>query len=919
MLIVEDDFTFVELVRQFLEHSQRASFRLEHAASLAEARACLPQGKFDIVLLDLSLPDSTRDKTLGALLAEAPNVPVVIMSGHDDEEMAIQSLQAGAQDYLVKGQSSLPLLVRVIHHAIERKRLEISLLERETIHRLITENAKDLIAVLDRSGRRIYLSPSYRRLLGDVESLRGTDSLVNVHPDDAERMRAMFRETVETGVGQRAEYRFVCSDRSIRHIESQGSVVKDQHGRVSRVVVVSRDITERRQADESLRISEQRYRHLLGSVTDYIYTVELDEHGRVRATRHNPSCVAVTGYTPEDFEANPGLGISMVLADDRRAVEAMVAAARKGNVTKPVEHRIRHRDGSIRWVRATTVPHWDDQGRVVSYDGLISDVTERREADDRVRRSEALYHSLVASLPQCIMRKDREGRFIFVNQRFADMLQASPGDIVGKTDFDFYPREMAEKFRADDRRVMDSGELFETVEENLTANGVMHDVQVMKIPIRDEKGGVVGVQCIFWDITSSRQAQREIERREELLQGIMDNSSAVIYVKDREGRYLYINREFEKLFGITRNRAVGRSDFAIFPPDSAQRFQENDRLVLSSGKARILDEQAPHPDGLRDYLSVKFPLFDSAGRAYAVCGISTDITDRKLIEKQLHQRNQDLQSALIELRDARAQLILAEKFRAVGTLAAGVAHQVKNPLQEMSLLLDNMVQEVQPRNARMQEDIKDMRTAIDEANVIVRALLDYARPEPLKLVLGDPNAVIATSLRLTQLQLVGAKVRVKVQYDPMAPKLPIDRQKLEQVFINLVNNSIQAMKMVPESERQILISVRTCVHLEEPSAAKSLGDTTCWLPGDPLVVIELADTGPGIPETHLSQVFDPFFTTKPPGEGTGLGLYVVQSIVTLHGGNIELTNRPEGGALVRITLNPKKGRKHHGEATNTRG
>ena len=911
ILLVEDDPLFAEVVMRFIEHVERPRMFIEHVPTLAAALECLTVGGFDVVLLDLTLPDSTAEMTCERLLANAPDLPVVILSGHASEHLALEALQAGAQDYVVKGDLSLALLMRVVHHAIERKRLQLSLVERETIYRLITENAHDLIAVLDREGRRIYRSPSYRRLLGAADDGEGADSMANVHPDDLDRVRRIFQETVASGVGQRTEYQFVCPASGVRHIESQGSVIKDETGRVAKVIVVSRDVTERRHAEGSLKESEQRYKHLLGSVTDYIYTVELDGRGEPVAARHNRSCVALTGYTAEEFHERPGLGMGMVLPEDRQAVEAMLAGARAGRVTQPIEHRIRHKDGTVRWVRATTVPHRDGSGRVISYDGLITDVTERREADDRLRHSEALYQSLVGNLPQCIMRKDCAGRFIFVNQRFAEMLHAPAEEILGKSDYDFYPTAMAEKFQADDQRVMASGEMFETIEENLTANGVLHDVQVLKIPVRDPAGVVSGVQCVFWDVTAARRAQNEIERRDELLQAIMDHTPAVIYMKDREGRYLYVNREFEKLFGLKRERIVSKTDYQVFPPEVARRFQENDRQILAAGAPRTLDEQAPHPDGLHDYLSVKFPVRDAGDHAYAICGISTDISDRKRFEKELHQRNRELQAALAELSEAKMHLIQTEKLRAVGTLAAGVAHEVKNPLQAILFSVSGLKGSLANLDERNVERLQTMREAVERADKIVRDLLDFARPNPLKIAAVDINDLLRDVLQFMKYPLRDAHIVVTVRFDRYAPVLMLDRQKMQQVFINIITNAVHAMDAQAGRERRLAIAVATEVHDDGIRLPRGLGDTTCWLPGDELVVVNITDDGPGIPPALLPQIFDPFFTTKGPGKGTGLGLHVVQNIVALHGGTIEITNRPEGGVRARLTLNPKKGRLSH--------
>ncbi len=913
MLIVEDESDFVELTRESLCKIDRAEFLIESVSTLKGAinRLDRPDVDIDIVLLDLGLPDSERANTFDRLAPYVSHLPVIIISGHDDEELAIRTVQAGAQDYLVKSEITVPLLVRVARHAIERELLKESLRERETFFRLITENVQDLIAVLDRNGKRLYTSPSYRELLDDPDARLGADSFDSIHPDDLPRVKRLFDETVATGVGGRTEYQFLSKSGEVRFIESQGSVIKDRFGETEKVVVVSRDVTDRKHAEDDLRRSEQRYKHLLGSVTDYIYSVKIGENGN-SPTTHSPSCVNVTGYTAEEFDQNPLRGIDMIPESDRPLVEKMVAIARAGQIPAAIEHRIRHKDGRIRWVRAKAVPHVDSQGRVVSYDGLVSDITEQHESANQLRASEEQYQSLVESLPQCIMRKDQFGRFTFVNNQFARLIGRTPAEIIGKTDFDFYPVEMATKFQTDDRRVIESGELMETTEENVTANGNSHFVQVVKIPIGGRLQGTRGVQCIFWDVTATKRAEDELRRREELLQAIMDQTPAVIYLKDLNGRYLYINREFETLFHLKRERTVAKTDFDIFPPDFAQRFQDADAMILTKGCPVTLDEQAPHDDGPHDYLSVKFPIFDPSGKPWALCGISTDITVRKRFEEELRQRNHDLKQALAELSETRMQLIQAEKLKSIGTLAAGVAHEVKNPLQTLQLSMDGLVGSIPEADEDARITLNDMRDAVKRADAIIHALLDFSRLEKLSLKPSDMNAVIKDALSLVKFPLLRSHVTVEF-HEGVLPQVLVDRQKMEHVFINLITNSVHAMG--PGGKVEI---VTKCRFPGEDEVMSGLGDTTHFIPGDRLVIVDMRDNGPGIPPDVLPRIFDPFFTTKAPGKGTGLGLPVAQNIISLHNGTINIENHPEGGVHVVITLKHRK-EKHEQEKNTRRG
>ena len=154
------------------------------------------------------------------------------------------------------------------------------------------------------------------------------------------------------------------------------------------------------------------------------------------------------------------------------------------------------------------------RGRLLYYEGTVEDITQRRQAEEKLRNSEALYHSLVETLPQNIFRKDLEGRFTFANQQFCKILGRPLEEIVGKTDFDFFPRELAEKYQRDDRRVMQTGKPYETVEEHQPPGRDKIYVQVVKTPLYGADGTIIGLQGIFWDITQQRLAEEKIRRRE---------------------------------------------------------------------------------------------------------------------------------------------------------------------------------------------------------------------------------------------------------------------------------------------------------------------------------------------------------------------------------------------------------------------
>jgi PAS domain S-box-containing protein len=654
VLLVEDSAVDSRLLQLLLGDSKNMFFAWTCVTRLADALIKLRQEEFDVVLSDLTLPDSQGFETFQALHSQAPAMPMIVLSGTDDDRMALQAVREGAQDYLVKGKVDTHILTRAITYAIERQR-----------------------------------------------------------------------------------------------------------------------------AERALQESERHYRHLLESITDYTYTVQIEKSVPNR-TVHSPTCVSITGYTPEEYESDPDLWFEMIHPSDRPAVIGQAAEVLRGAMPPPLEHRIIHKTGHVRWVRNTVVSGRDQNGQLICYDGLISDITERKLAEENLVKSEAFYHSLVEHLPQYIFRKDLQERFTFANQRFCTMLGKSLEGITGKTDFDFYPPELAAKYQRDDRYVVRTGKIFETIEENKSPLGESLFVNVIKTPIYDSAGQIIGIQCIFWDITERKQFEERLQKA---------------------------------------NEELARSEAAL-------------------------------------------------------------------------RRSHD------ELKAAQLQLIQAEKMESIGTLAAGVAHEVKNPLAILMMGINYLNRKLSTgQDENMGVVLKEMRDAIDRADSITRGLLNFSASRQLEVRPEDLNNIVLETLRLVRHALSSNQVEVTQEFAEKLPSIAADKTQIQQVFVNIFMNAIQAMPQGGKLRvRTFSKQLTETTHFEGWRKADRL-----WI-GDTAVVAEVEDTGSGIAEEHLAKIFDPFFTTKPTGIGTGLGLPVSKKIIELHGGSLDIRNLKEGGVRVTVIL-----------------
>ena len=253
-----------------------------------------------------------------------------------------------------------------------------------------------------------------------------------------------------------------------------------------------------------------------------------------------------------------------------------------------------------------------------------------------------------------------------------------------------------------------------------------------------------------------------------------------------------------------------------------------------------------------------------------------------------------------ELLATQLQLIQSEKLDSLGRMAAGIAHEVKNPL--MVILTGVKILSKRP-NADEQTRVllQDMADAVSRADKIIGGLLSYSRDRGLDLALADLNAVVSSSLRLVKHDLDRVRIKVATDLDSSIPKLQLDEFKVQQVLVNIFTNALHATG--EDGEITARTSLRTL------RRGPNIGDrkTDRFKPGERVAVIEVDDSGPGIKDADLKKIFDPFFTTKPTGVGTGLGLSISRQIVDMHGGTIEIGNREAGGARVTLTFKLEDG------------
>ena len=489
--------------------------------------------------------------------------------------------------------------------------------------------------------------------------------------------------------------------------------------------------------------------------------------------------------------------------------------------------------------------------------------------------AESLYTSLVESLPISVFQKDKQFRLLFGNKRFCDAIGRTVDELRGKDDFDLFPVELATKYRHDDVHVMETGTLLEDTEEISDAAGKnRRHIQVLKAPVRDSTGEIVGVQGMFWDVTDRLQTEKRLKEAHAFLDSIVDNVPIMLFVKEAEElRFVRFNRASEELVGMDREEVLGKCDFDLFPRELAEFFTQKDRAVLANGvmveiSDEILDTQN---HGRRILHTKKIPVLDATGQPRFLLGISEDITEKKQTELALQEAKEAAEAA----------------SRAKSDFLANMSHEIRTPMNAVlgmtELLLDTKLDSTQ------REYVKMVHESGESLLSLINDILDFSKIESgkfnldltefnLREVLGDTMKTLAVRASHKDLELA-----IHVATD-VPPALVGDPGRLRQIVMNLVGN---AVKFTERGEIVLDVSCRS----RDAETVELL--------------FLVRDTGIGIPNDKIDQIFQAFeqadtSTTRRYG-GTGLGLTITSRLVQLMGGTIWVESTPGAGSTFYFT------------------
>ena len=497
----------------------------------------------------------------------------------------------------------------------------------------------------------------------------------------------------------------------------------------------------------------------------------------------------------------------------------------------------------------------------------LRDISERKRSEERLKSTEEKYRLLFERVQQGLFISTREGKFIDCNQAMLDMLGYESKE-------DFLSLDITRDVYAnpDDRK---------TFQELVEENGVVKDFDVefrkkdgQKVTIllagsivRDLDGNIIGYEGINTDITEIKNIEHDLRQTNDFLRNLIESSVDGIIAADIKGNILIFNKGAEKLLGYNAQEVIGKLHITeIYPPGGAGEIMRMLRTTQFGGIGKLETTQSTlvNKDGEHIPINISAALVYEDGIEIASVGIFTDLREKLKMER--------------ELQDAQFQLLQSEKMSSLGKLAAGVAHEINNPLGGI-LIYSNLLLEDMDEDDLKREDLRRIASEATRCKDIVKSLLEFARQTEPKMDSIDINRSINDGLYFLENQATFHNIEIVKELNPTLPLVHGNSSQLKQVFMNMMVNAAEAMDGLG------VLTVTTSLSADDLS-----------------VLVEFSDTGKGIPPEDMSRIFDPFFTTKEVGKGTGLGLSLSYGVIEAHKGKIDLKSKVGEGTSFIIQL-----------------
>ncbi len=820
----------------------------------------------------ISLPEhrGMLDKALDGLIEEGKpyNVEFKIRRPADGKIIDIHSIAEYSPEKRV--------VFGVIQDITERKQMEKALFASEERLRTLMNSTPDIVCFKDAEGRWLEANDAELELF----DLKGVDYRGKKTEELAD-FSEFYREAL---LACEATDELAFQERTLTRGEviiprpNGTAMVYDvikvplfhPDGRPKWIVVLGRDITDRKNAEVALRESEELYRTLVSLSPDAISVVDLN----CLLIVTSPRALQMFGDSSDDEVLGRNI-LAWVAPEDQGKASANVQQLLTEGTLTDTEYTLIRKDGTrfIGEISAAVIRSPD--GIPTSIIIITRDVTERKRAEEVLRESEQRFRSLVENSPFAYQALDIDGCYIDVNQELCDLLGYRPDELLGRSFGDFWPEntrtiftQAFETFKHD-RQV--STELLLMTKDGREINVILEG----RIE-QDNDGNFLRTHCILTDITSRKLAEIALRQSEERFSRFFRATPVGTSIsRVHDGQFADVNDAFLSLFGYTREEVIGQNPLKLKMYANPEDWAKMVEMLQEQGRIQDFETRLVRKSGeIRD-ASISAEMIELDGQQYAL-GLTHDITERN--------------RAKTEKEKLEAQLFQAQKMESVGRLAGGVAHDFNNMLgviigrAEMALNMDASTD-------GLQHNLQEILNAGLRSADLTRQLLAFARKQTAVPKILDLNDTISGMLKMLR-RLIGEDIDLSWQPGFDLWKVKIDPSQVDQILANLVVNSRDAISGVGAitmiTENVVIDDSNRADHLE-------------FIPGE-YVLLTVTDTGEGMSQELRENIFEPFFTTKEVGKGTGLGLSTVYGIVKQNDGFIYVASELGKGTTSKIYL-----------------
>jgi PAS domain S-box-containing protein len=622
-----------------------------------------------------------------------------------------------------------------------------------------------------------------------------------------------------------------------------------------------KDITDSKRMERRIQEATQQFEKIAEMGDDGIVVFDPD----FKIIFANQMASDITGIPKEDLIGRNFF--SVIGKEDKEFLEGTVTRGVGIGEKLCTEMNILTPQGQVKDAEVCIALAKSDTGEVKTY-AYIRDITERKRFEKDLRDSEEKLRNLFERVRHGLFISSKEGKFLDCNQALLDMLEYPTKEEFLKINIaqDLYVNPKDRKTLKE--RIERDGYVKDWEVEFKKKNGDKITVLLTGYPIKNEKGEFVGYQGINLDISERKRIENELREANVFFTNLIESSVDGIIAADMKGDIFIFNKGAEALTGYTAEEVIGKLHITkIYPEGVAKEIMKKLRSPEYGGVGKFIPTQLNVVNKFGEEIHVQLSaalIYDGKGQEIASVGIFTDLRARLTMEKRLQETH--------------LQLVSSEKMASLGKLAAGIAHEINNPLGGI-LIYSSLMMEDLPEEDPKRGDLARIVQETGRCKEIVKSLLEFARQTEPKMEPTDINRAINDGLFFLVNQALFHNIQIVKKLDSFLPFVRGNASQLKQVFMNIIVNAAEAM-----------------------NGNGTLTITTSPAPDRKTVYVEFTDTGEGIPEENFNRIFDPFFTTKEVGKGTGLGLATSYGIVEDHGGKISVKSKVGEGTTFTIEL-----------------